>query len=288
MSKLAPHGDTLARLTLRWTIGDVAEPGFEALRLSLHGARQIFGPQPRYVVVVNTVPVSEARRRTGPTSGAVEWLSAPTDPPPPLRPFLDRTMSEGTAWKFAPIQVDRNTAELALDNDVILWDLPPTLARWLRAGASERLIAEDVAPGHGVFGHLAGSEPRNSGIRGTPAGFDLEGAIASILREHPAHLDSELDEQGLQIAAMRCGAEPLVVRTEEVSICSPFPPHQPGLGTCGAHFVGLNAHGFDWHYYDRPALEVRREHWQQHRPELFRRVGIPLAAAPAQEASGAC
>jgi hypothetical protein len=59
-----------------------------------------------------------------------------------------------------------------------------------------------------------------------------------------------------------------------VTICSPFHPHQAHLGTCGAHFVGLNAHELPWRYYDRPATEVRLQHWEQRRPELYRRVGI--------------
>ena len=262
-------------LNLRWTIGDVAAPGFEALRLSLHGAHRLFGGRAAFHVFVNTIPVALARARTGATPPGIAWHSASAEPPPALRGFLDAGMSEGTAWKFLPVQIDPAVRELAFDNDVILWDLPEAIAAWLD-DPDGRLIAADVAPGHGRFADLAGPEPRNSGIRGTPAGFDLAAALAAVLADCPAALASELDEQGLQVAAMRRGGEPLVVTTVEVSICSPFPPHQPDLGRSGAHFVGLNAHGFDWQYYDRPAIEVRREHWRRHRAELYRRVGLPL------------
>ena len=267
-----------AGLNLRWTIGNVGAPGFEALRLALHGAHRLFGPGPAYHVFVNTISLDEARQRVGSVPACVEWHQAHAELPAVLRPFLDEAMSEGTSWKFVPLQIDTNTAELAFDNDVILWDLPDAIRRWLDGGMRGRVIAEDVAMGHGQFTRLAGEKPRNSGIRGTPAGFDLGKAIASILREHPVQLSSELDEQGLQIAAMLRDAEPLVVRTEDVSICSPFPPHQPHLGRCGAHFVGLNAHGYDWDFYGRPALEVRREHWAQFRPELYQRVGLDAPA----------
>lgn len=274
-----------APLNLRWTIGDVSAAGWEALRLALRGARRLFGEAPAYHVFVNSVGMEEARERTGPVPDGVQWHEVRLELPPVLRPLLGDGMSEGTAWKFVPVQIDAQVRELAFDNDVILWALPDALREWL-ARDDARLIAEDVAMGHGRFAALAGSEPRNSGIRGTPAGFDLEAAIAAVLAEHPARLESELDEQGLQIAAMMRGGDPLVVRTSEVSICSPFPPHQAELGRCGAHFVGLNAHGFDWDFYGRPAIEVRREHWRRHRAELYRRVGLTIPEP--QEMAAAC
>lgn len=263
-----------ADLGVRWTIGDVSERGFEALRLSIHGAVQVFGPEAAYVVYVNSVPLATAQARTGPVPEGVDWRAAPPEVPPVLRDHLDEGMAEGVAWKFAPLTAFPDQRELALDNDVILWEAPEAIRRWLDAEPRARVVAEDVKAGHGQFADLCGPEPRNSGIRGTPAGFDLAEALGRVLARSPARLGSELDEQGLQIAALSLDGPPLVVRTEEVTICSPFWPHQPHLGSCGAHFVGLNARHIPWHYYDRPASEVRIEHWEQRRPELYARVGL--------------
>ena len=93
-----------------------------------------------------------------------------------------------------------------------------------------------------------------------------------------ALLTSELDEQGLQVAAFERAGAVQVVSTEAVSICSPFHPHQSELGRCGAHFVGLNAHTIPWDYYDRPAIEWLEAHWRRHRPTLRARVGLPADA----------
>jgi hypothetical protein len=182
-------------------------------------------------------------------------------------------MSEGTAWKFIPFILDPGVAELAVDNDLVMWALPPAIEQWM-SDPDRRLIAADVMPAHGQFAAQCGPEPRNSGIRGTPAGFEYEAAIRGVLSENPVRLQSELDEQGLQIAAVSRGATPYVVPVEDVSICSPFPPHMPELGRCGAHFVGLNTRDLPWDFHGRPAREVRLEHWRQHRPELYRRVGL--------------
>jgi hypothetical protein len=263
-----------AHLGIRWTIGNVSLRGFEALRLSICGAFGVFGPAAAYAVYVNSVPVDEARRRTGPVPQAVRWLEAPREIPRVLRQHLDAGMAEGVAWKLLPLSAFAGRFELALDNDVILWSEPEAIRHWRTDRAGACLVAEDVTSCHGAFAELCGPEPRNSGIRGTPPEFQLEQALARVLGRVPAQLHSELDEQGMQIAALSLAGPPLCVSAREVTICSPFHPHQAHLGTCGAHFVGLNAHELPWRYYDRPATEVRLQHWEQRRPELYRRVGI--------------
>lgn len=264
-----------AQLGIRWTIGDVSAAGFAALRLSIHGALRLFGPEADYVVYVNTLTVAQARARTGPVPPGIVWRAAPRDAPDVLGRFLDPAMAEGVAWKFLPLRAFPDRHELALDNDVILWDLPAAIHEWLDGcDPTARVLAADIAPAHGQFAELCGPAPRNSGIRGTAPAFDLEAALGEVLRRRPVSLASELDEQGLQIAALSLDKPPLVVTVDEVSICSPFHPHCPELGCCGAHFVGLNARDIPWRYYDRPATEVRLAHWRGHRDELHRRVGL--------------
>lgn len=263
-------------LGIRWTIGDVAEPGYEALRLAVWGAWKVFGPGAEYAIVVNTLSVDEVRARVDDLPSGVAWRAASGGLPAWLRPHVDAGMAEGKAWKFDPLHVFPDRWEIAFDNDCILWEMPPSIRAWLRGGGPERcLIAADVAACHGAFSHLTGGEPRNAGIRGLPPGFALEAALREVLERTPVVMASELDEQGLQVAAVSLRTPPVVVGVDEVSICSPFPPHIVELGSCGAHFVGLNDRWLHWSYYDRPATECVREHWARHRNELYRRVGIP-------------
>lgn len=131
----------------------------------------------------------------------------------------------------------------------------------------------------------------NSGIRGLPPGFPLrQEMIAALAAQQlrtsaPVLLKSELDEQGLQAAALQLRSPCLLVRTEEVSICSPFWPGQPEPGSCGVHFVGLNARHLPWNYYDRPADIVRREHWDKYRPMLYSNAGLELTPPLALDAA---
>lgn len=269
-------------LGLRWTIGDVSARGFEALRLSIWGASRLFGPDAAYAVCVNSIPVGEARRRTSAVPDQVIWQASDGRIPDFLEPHLGDGMAEGVAWKFAPLRLFPDRFELALDNDCILWALPRAIADWLAADEPlATVIAADVRSCFGKFAELCGPAPRNTGIRGLSPGFDLARALEQVLRQKPVLLESELDEQGLQVAALSLHGQPRIVTVDEVTICSPFYPHRPYLGSCGAHFVGLNARNLPWRYYDRPATECVIENWERHRPALYEAVGLtpPVAVA---------
>lgn len=266
------------RLGVRWTMGDVSAQGWEALRLSLWGAFRIFGDAAAYAVCVNTVPLPEARQRLGelPPGTSLHAVTA-EQLPAFLRRRLGEGMTDGTAWKLAPLRVFGGVPELSLDNDCILWALPEGMRAWLEGDPLAALVAEDVRAANGCFSGRLGDVARNMGIRGVHPGFDLEAALRQVLAEVDHPLTSELDEQGLQLSALSLHRTPHVVRLQEVSICSPFWPHLPHLGTCGAHFVGLNAHRLPWDYEGRPATELTREHFARHRPVLRERVGLSPA-----------
>jgi hypothetical protein len=264
---------------IRWTIGDVAADGFEALRLAIWGGYRVFGPGAAYTVCVNSMRAVEARRRTGPVPEEVEWTESSGGLADWILPHVDlANMVEGKAWKFAPLRVYPDRWELSFDNDCVLWEMPSSIRGWLDTRDAERcLIGADVTLAFGAFARWAGGEPRNAGIRGVPPGFDLEREIRLLLHESSVVMASELDEQGLQVAATSRRKPPAVVTVDEVSICSPFPPHLPGLGHAGAHFVGLNDNRLPWSYQGRPATAWVREHWRAHRDVLVEKVGLPPA-----------
>ncbi len=260
-------------LGIRWTIGDVSVQGFEALRLSVLGARKVFGSQAAYAICVNTIPISRARDLCGELPPDIDWIDTTALLPHWLYPYFDVGMAEGVGWKFAPLRVFPDRYELALDNDCILWEMPPAVRDALAATPQACILAEDATTCLGQFTAACGPEPRNSGIRGTPATFDLATALRGALERCDVRLRSETDEQGLQVAALTSNSRVEIVRTTDVTICSPFPPHSAELGRCGAHFVGLNARNLPWEYYGKPASEVRREHWYGLRDAIAAHVG---------------
>jgi hypothetical protein len=272
-----------AGLGFRWTIGNVTDAGFEALRLSIWGAWRLFGAGALYAVCVNGLDVDAARERTGGVPNAVTWRAS-GGMPASLAAYVDGGMADGVAWKLAPLRLFPDRYEVSLDNDCILWDVPAAVRDWLADDAPRCLIAADVVRAHGAFADMTRPEPRNTGIRGLPPGYDLERALATVLAQRPIHLAGETDEQGLQIVALDLGRPAHVVSTADVAICSPFWPRQPTLGRCGAHFVGLNSRAIPWDYFGTPAVDCIADNWRRHRAELYARVGLPLSDALVNEA----
>ena len=272
-----PHLD---RLAVRWTIGDARDRGFELLRLSITCAFRLFGPAAKYSVCVNSLSSKEARKRTGFVPATVEWREVTRDDlPRVLKQCFDDTLIEGMGWKLVPLRTHPDLYELALDNDCILWAIPAGMRRWL-ASENACLFAEDVDRCLGSFDALCPPGNFNAGIRGLAPGVDLVPALASVLEDARVHLGApltvraEIEEQGLQAAAI-CRAGPLhLVRTDEVTLCSPFWPRSREFGTCGAHFVGMNARHIRWDYYDRPADVWLDEFWMEKRPLLYNKARL--------------
>jgi hypothetical protein len=175
------HPRNVDRLLVRWTIGDVRSRGFEMLRLSLVCAMRLFGPQAKYVVCVNTVPVAKAEQRTGALPGDVEWLQVTAeDAPLVLRAYSDEKLIEGMGWKLIPLRLCHERYELAIDNDCILWALPAAMQRWLESETAY-MFAEDVERSLGSFDPLYPAGAMNAGIRGFPPGRDLGAPLAHVL-----------------------------------------------------------------------------------------------------------
>ena len=227
---------------------------------------------------MNSIARAEAQAKTGPLPEAIEWHDAMRDLPDFLRGLFRADMAQGVGWKLAPLRMFPDRWEIALDNDCILWDAPPSMRAWLAHDGepAQCLLAQDVRACYGQFAGQCPCGERNTGIRGVPPGFDLETALREVIEQRQRQvLTSELDEQGLQTAALSLGPPMRVVTLDEVSVCSPFHPHLPEPGRCGAHFVGLNARHIAWDYYDRPADAWMAEHWRRHRAQLYRRTGAP-------------
>ncbi|MGH9558560.1 MAG: hypothetical protein ACRD30_04915 [Bryobacteraceae bacterium] len=256
------------RVGLRWTVGDVSQAGFEVLQISIWSAWNLFGERAEYAVCVNTVTPKDAQSRTGEVPKQIRWIDSSERVPGWLASHLDRNMAEGVAWKFAPVRLFPERYEIALDNDVVLWRIPQAVDWWIEGG-SGCLLAEDVQCCLGQFADRCDCGPVNSGIRGVPPGFDLETRLCESLGD--VVLQSELDEQGLQAAALS-RSKLFMVPTRDVTICSPFPAHQHNLGECGVHFVGLNAKRSPWMLDGRGAHEVVRESWERFRPAVMSAV----------------
>ncbi len=247
-------------LAVRWTIGDVSLEGFEILANSIIGAR--------YIVAVNTIDIETAHAWTGAASSLAEWRDCTNLLPEWVHDRIDQGMAEGVAWKFVPVRFCEDQHVLSLDNDVVLWGMPESIRLWLRDGNS-LLIAEDVKCRYGAFASQCPVQPRDSGVTGFPPGWDIERRLRELL--HGTRMTSECDEQGLQVAMITSEPHRLVT-LEEVSISGYFRPHLLELGSCGAHFVGVNPKRSASTWQGRSIEQYAHEFWNGMRPQVEQHI----------------
>jgi hypothetical protein len=232
----------------------------------MRAAWRLFGNQTDYVVCVNTIAADEARRRLGPAIPDLYVVQVrASDFPSWLRGRIDRGHAQGAAWRLAPVRVAPACNELALDNDVILWRIPPAIEEWLAVGEG-CVSAEGTHAAFGKFASSCGPEPRDAGIRGLPPGFAYDAALRRLLDEHPGSVETGADEQGIQVAALQRLDGAHIVSAREVSVSSLDAPFPLVLGTHGVHLAGLNARS------NGPAQPAIHRDWARHRAAIERAV----------------
>lgn len=252
----------MARIGLRWTIGEVNPFGFEALRLSVWGAHRAFGSTASYAICVNTMPVAAARALTGSLPAAVRFhpvTRAQTSPA--LERHLDGTLADGAGWAVTPPRMFPEAFEIAIDNELVAWAMPPSLRAWLDA----------ADPGRCLLAAGADGEPCTA-LYGMPPGLDLDAALAAVLAEGPGILPTRAAVHALLVTAASRGGPPAVVPLEEVSACSPFPPGTGELGTAGARFLRLNDRAAAFGPGGDAAERATRRLFLRHRDALYRKV----------------
>lgn len=143
-----------------------------------------------------------------------------------------------TFWKFFPPRIRRESHELILDNDVVIYK-SNLIERFLRS--EELMVSQSHKHFYGRFHSVL--EPGilvNTGFIGLPPGYDLQQKLSMVLKLYPfLYLTDHCDDQGAFICA--CRKQLKLVPMEELYVCNPrtdFAAYR--LGTCGTHFAGLN------------------------------------------------
>ncbi|NUP14178.1 MAG: hypothetical protein HOW73_49725 [Polyangiaceae bacterium] len=235
-------------VAFRWNIGDVSLEGYEALRLSVWGAFNTFGPRASYVIGVGTIPVETARLRIGTLPRECRLHAESLALPAFLEGHLSGPLAERVMWKLAP-RMFPDRFEVMISNECILWSMPRAMRTWLESLEGGYLVAQNS----------------RVGLRGLPPGVDPRSDLQSSLAKMVELPPSQLDEDAL-FNALSWRKRPHLIDLEDVNVYSPSTLRR--LGRCGSHFSGLNA-----------SIDARAA-WRIVRRDLHERVGIePMGSA---------
>lgn len=220
---------------VRWTIGRCHDEGADALWVSITQWHRHFGDHCRYCVCYNA-----------------------DDPPqvPGYCQLVDQRMYSsalplapwGPAWKLYPPRLDLSAAEIMIDNDLVLYNPPVILERWM-ANPSFCLATEAYRRCYGQFDALVQDDiSLNSGMIGLPPCFDFgERLLKSIELSGATTWATHFCEQGC-VAHVLTGQMLRLIPLSDLPVGVPQEDFR--YGSHGIHFVGLNS-GFCgwWRHY---------------------------------------
>lgn len=222
---------------LRWTVGNVKDPGFETLAASVRHVRRLYGAEFDYVICHN-----------GLTDRHLEKVRRLGEPLFDQRVYFEtgeglHLEPDGPAWKLYPTRLRLDRHEIVIDNDLVLYRRLPELEEFL---ASEKpLVTQAVKDSYDRFSlHIREGFEINTGLLGFPPGFDLKPRIESLPFLDQWH--RHFDEQAC-VAAVLQHEDIILVPLGHVSVPRPNRPYMHGLH--GVHFVGVNKGGvFHWRH----------------------------------------
>lgn len=125
-------------LNIKWLIGDsnkkpLVEQSYLMLEVSIRYARLLFPEAKRHISVPH---IKDGMWRIEEIADKFDCAIIRTRHHPEIQelpPFLRKTKHRSAWWKYIPLKIgDGHT--LHLDNDFIVWRIPPQLEAWLESG----------------------------------------------------------------------------------------------------------------------------------------------------------
>ena len=214
---------------IRWTSGNMSPEGVECLIHSVKEWTRLYGETFDKAVCFNgKLPIElfvlEDDVEFIDQSEYINSL--------PHKPF-------DTFWKFFPPRMRLDAYEIIIDNDVVIYDKPPAIDRFLNS--TDVIVSSAHKHFYGQFSEVL--DPGiliNTGLIGLPPYFDLGLRLKRVFKLYPyIKLKEHCDDQGAFICATKGHLKNIPM--EEIYVCKPgasFAPYK--LGTHGTHFAGLN------------------------------------------------
>lgn len=249
-------------IVIRWTFGETlarktSSQAFTMLDMSVRFAKLIF-PYARHSICYNNLTADAKRtvRAIG-EENDVELLDVSSL----LPKWLASKNVKNSWWKYAPQRLDSAKYELVLDNDVILWGVPPTLHEAIRNDAMLAL-SDGAGQYYGDFLEaVIKNQPNlrlNAGLLGMPQGYhpDIDRLEELQLKDF---FHSEQGFAALNFAEY--SSLKFLIPLDEVQQLNinQIPPEDLVSEYYGGHFCGCSYGHFDF-WEEKYAKVVEKEY----------------------------
>lgn len=231
---------------IRWTIGNAAEAGFEALKHSLSNWKRCYGDTFDMAVCYNGISEKKLQSIADIDVTFVDQTKY-------LNSIVMRP--HGCTWKLFPPRLRPDSHEIFIDNDLIVYNRLPDIEKFL--SGNYFCITQAHMPFFGQYEGLPGCDiAANTGLFGVPPSFDFAQEINMLLRTYPyLKWRDHSDDQGVVMVATR-NLPRLIIPLTDIWVCNPcvnFAPYRTGF--CGVHFASLNSGSVQfWERYKRECV----------------------------------
>lgn len=239
----------MPKMVIRWTFGEtrarsLSPQALDMLEISIKFMTLLI-PKARFVVCYNNLtPITLKKIKMIVSEADIDAL----DTTRLLPHSLARTDVKNSWWKYAIPRLDEDAYEIIIDNDVILWRIPPTLEKAIRENA---LVALTDAAGqyYGDFHNLVVREDPslrlNAGLLGMPPNFRLNFELIKMV-ELKDFFHSEQGFTALNFALYK-DTKYLIPLTEVTQLnIIEVPPEELIIKYYGGHFSGCSYGHFDF------------------------------------------
>ena len=215
---------------LRWSVGETTKEGLKCLRMSVKSAIAIYRDRFDYHICHNGIGKARLEYLERFPVQFVQQEKHSSE-------LLIKPRKGNPCWKLYPPRLARDTHEIFIDNDLILYKPLPMIDEFL--GKSDMFfISEAIRRSYGSFDRLVKHcYNLNTGLMGLPPGYDFGQEINRSIKERRLAWSNHLEEQGL-VSHLLCKKNLGVVTLSQVYVCHEELPYNKG--THGIHFVGLN------------------------------------------------
>lgn len=235
-----------SNLIIRWTFGETAErptslQSFDMLNCSLCFVSILFPKAEKYIIYNSLKSKLSLSKLKAIAEDKAILLESDGD--------FGNT-NKNSFWKYNPLRIDKSKHELVLDSDIVFWDIPKIILRWLE---SESLLINSDWNGRN-YGVFEDAIPKgyflNAGILGYPPDFNFE------LPDINDFEDTFFSEQGFISNEFINSSRQLLIISKEDVFQSNSEKYLniklKGLldNFSGGHFCGCNyGHFFHWDKY---------------------------------------
>ena len=220
---------------IRWTLGKTSKEGVDCLKESIKSWELVYGDQFEKKICYNQIDPKILNNLNVHLIDQSKYENSICH-----KPNL-------TSWKFYPPRLNKETHEIFIDNDLIIYKKSPSVEKFLK---SKKLFISTTDEGVTIkekYGRYKNLIPNdliiNSGLFGFPPHYNFQSELKMFFRLFSSlkGWSGHFDEEGV-LASLLSRKNLLIIPMEEISICNPNPAiDQPyNLGSSGIHFAGLN------------------------------------------------